>query len=499
MKKFKIIINYILLFLGLFLLLVTAWTKWYCSFASFDEILYTITSPLEGTGNGTILNFILINIIIPLICIIFIIIVNIFNKKYNFVIELNIFKKKIKLDIFNFKIYKYIPICLFIFSFWYMGTELYFFKYLGYQLRSSSFIENNYVNPKNVNIEFPENKKNLIYIYLESMEMTYANKDNGGSYDKNYIPELSNLAKNNINFSNTNKLGGATVVGAASWTIGAMVAQTTGLPLKTVFDGNLLFNYYSEILPGAYSLGEILEDNGYNNYIMFGSNAAFAGRDIYFKNHGNYKIYDYYSAMDDGIIADDYFVFWGMEDEKLFEYAKKELKQISKKSEPFNFTMLTVDTHFQDGYTSDFCKSVGDNLYLDAIACSSYQVNNFVKWLQKQSFYKDTTIVIVGDHLSMNNYSFDNIPNSDRTVYNAFINSVVSSDNTHNRLFSTYDYFPTTLAALGANIEGDRLGLGTNLFSDKNTLLEDYGFGYVADELSKNSRYYNKCFINEKC
>ena len=35
------------------------------------------------------------------------------------------------------------------------------------------------------------------------------------------------------------------------------------------------------------------------------------------------------------------------------------------------------------------------------------------------------------------------------------------------------DMFPTTLASLGAVIDGDRLGLGTNLFSDKPTLAEN--------------------------
>ena len=35
-----------------------------------------------------------------------------------------------------------------------------------------------------------------------------------------------------------------------------------------------------------------------------------------------------------------------------------------------------------------------------------------------------------------------------------------------NRDFSTLDFFPTTLASLGVQIEGDRLGLGTNLFSN---------------------------------
>ena len=129
---------------------------------------------------------------------------------------------------------------------------------MGYQFKKSNFIEENYVNPKNVFIEFPDKKRNLIYIYLESMEMTYADKDSGGSFDKNYIPELSSLAKKNINFSNTDNLGGAYVVGAATWTIGTMIAETTGLPLKTPFNGNLLLNYYNEIVPGAYSLGEIL-------------------------------------------------------------------------------------------------------------------------------------------------------------------------------------------------------------------------------------------------
>ena len=502
MKRHKMIINYILLFLSVFFFIVTLWARANCAFTSFDEILYTIISPLEGTGNGMIVKFILINIGIPILVLLVVIGIRNLRKKYDLIVKINLFKKNIKFNLFHFKfdrLFKYVPLLLFIISFWYMGSKLYFFKFISYQFQKSNFIEENYVSPKDVSIEFPDKKRNLIYIYLESMEMTYADKDSGGSFDKNYIPELSSLAKKNVNFSNTDNLGGAYVVGAATWTIGAMVAQTTGLPLKTPFNGNLLLNYYNEIVPGAYSLGKILEDNGYKNYIMFGSDAAFAGRDVYYKNHGNYKIYDYNSAIKDGIIDKDYFVFWGMEDEKLFTYAKKELKKISKNNEPFNFTLLTVDTHFIDGYTSDFCKEVSDNIYLNSVACSSYQVNEFIKWLKKQSFYENTTIVIVGDHLSMNNYSFNDIPDNNRTVFNTFINSNESTNNTNNRIFSTMDYFPTTIASLGATIEGDRLGLGTNLFSDKKTLTEEYGLEYVNTELNKNSKYYNNCIINKKC
>lgn len=37
------------------------------------------------------------------------------------------------------------------------------------------------------------------------------------------------------------------------------------------------------------------------------------------------------------------------------------------------------------------------------------------------------------------------------------------------------DLFPTMLASLGVQIEGNRLGLGTNLFSDKKTLMKELG------------------------
>ena len=63
--------------------------------------------------------------------------------------------------------------------------------------------------------------------------------------------------------------------------------------------------------------------------------------------------------------------------------------------------------------------------------------------------------------------------------------------NYKNRQFNTMDIYPTTIAALGGSIEGNRLGLGTNLYSDKQTLQEKYGFDYMQDQLLKNSDFYN--------
>ena len=380
--------------------------------------------------------------------------------------------------------------------------NLYIFNYIENSSKNSNFFEANYVNPKEVELEFPKKKRNLIYIFSESMESTYANKKNGGAYNYNYIKELTSLAKDNnsINFSANNLIGGAHMAYDTSWTIAATIAQTSGVPLKSAFGQNDIKSYENGLVNGAYSIGEILEKEGYKNYIMVGSDLTFGGRRVYYQNHGNYKVYDYYTAKEDEVIDEDYYVNWGLEDAVLFDYAKQELTKIAENDEPFNFTMLTVDTHANDVYVSNFCKNVTDDKYLNAIACSSEQLGEFINWIKKQDFYENTTIVLVGDHLSMNTYSFDNIdPNYDRRVYNIFINSAIDTNCNKNREFNSFDYYPTTLASLGVKINGERLGLGTNLFSCQKTLSELYGNDFIDEELKGSSEFYDECINNNNC
>ena len=86
-------------------------------------------------------------------------------------------------------------------------------------------------------------------------------------------------------------------------------------------------------------------------------------------------------------------------------------------------------------------------------------------------------------------------PDYQRTVYNCIINSPVEPIQEKNREFGTFDMMPTTLAALGVTIEGNRLGLGTNLFSDRKTLTEEFGHEEVDLEFQKNSEFYNQTFL----
>ena len=162
--------------------------------------------------------------------------------------------------------------------------------------------------------------------------------------------------------------------------------------------------------------------------------------------------------------------------------------------------MLTANTHHIDGFVDEEIENKFDIPYYNSLACSSKQVKEFVDWIQKQDFYENTTIVICGDHPSMQPETFEQIENEGyiRTVYNAILNSPIEAENTKNKSCSTMDMFPTTLASIGVKIDGDRLGLGTNLLSDKDTLIKKYGIEYLTKELNKKSKFYNKQFIYEK-
>ena len=464
-------------------------------YVSIDELLFHLAVPLEGTSDeiaGALKTALLIK---PLIIALAATLLTAFERGFVY--------GKFRGRKYNLKLTTLLRIPIIIFAlaiianrFMAFDENYHFRDYLKKQSETSTFIADNYVDPTSVDLKFPDDdkKRNLIYIYLESMESTFADTASGGAETVNYIPELTKVANENINFSDSDTLGGAYPISLTTWTIAGIVAQTSGLPLKipVTIEQNS-FDKYDSFLSGATSLGDILKENGYKNEVIFGSNASFGGREKYLKSHGDYEIKDLYTAREEGRIPDDYYVFWGYEDSKLFDYAKSELATLSESDQPFNLSLLTVNTHFPDGYLESSCPTPYSDQYSNAINCSSKQVSEFLTWLETQPYYENTTIVISGDHLSMasNENHFGEITRP-RTVYNAVLNSA-NSDKTHvkNRLFSTLDMFPTTLSALGVEIPGDRLALGANLFSGKKTLLEEYGLTTVNAEFEARSTFYD--------
>ena len=487
MKKFGKVLLKILAVLLIFLVAMLAfaalWTMDTWQNNTMDQIMFHITSPVEGTSSDIIVGFVL-KVLLPSIAV----------TAAAVIVKLVLKKKEAKQKALRtanivtaVALAAFLGVSVFLFMNKYKVIE-----YFSTKSVNSDFIKDNYADPEKTAITFPEKKRNLIYIYLESVEMTYADKKSGGALEYNCIPELTKLAMENDCFNgNNDKLNGAKVSFGATYTMGGMVAQSSGLPVVGGV-GNAASQQES-FYPGATVLGDILKREGYNNELMVGSKVEFGGRGVYFGKHGDYKLFDYTYALKNKMLpSDDYYVWWGFEDQKLFTFAKDELKDLASKGAPFNLTLLTVDSHFEDGYVCPLCKDEYGTQYANVMACSSRQLKEFIDWIKQQDFYENTTIVLNGDHLTMDKDFLASIDAQyDRRTFTAIINSAVKPEENKAREYNTLDLFPTTLAAMGCKIEGDRLGLGTNLYSSKKTLIEEFGEGYVNGELAKNSEFMN--------
>lgn len=495
-NKLDVILTWLfslIIFLSFIFVLSVIW-----AFSSFnnikmDEIVYHLSTSIVGTDSSKIYSYIFSVLPAAIILSFITNMILFYNFKKELHMEITIRKKKFDFKLLPMKkITKYISasilaiimisICLY---------KLEFFDYIRNQRVKSLFIEENYINPDNIDIKAPDKKRNLIYIFLESMEETYKSKSDGGAFNTNIIPELTNLQKENQSFKN-----GAYTLSGTTYTMGAMVGHTAGIPVKIGIHPDDL-DGISTLLPGVSNIGSILNKYNYNQMIMFGSDSTFASRNVYFKEN-NYKIWDVSSAIAEGKMTDKDKVWWGFDDSDLFKYSKEKILELSKKDKPFNFTLLTANTHFEDGYLEEICENKYNDKYANTISCSSKQVYEFIKWIKKQDFYTDTVIVVAGDHLTMDKDFLNDIDKSyERTIYNVIINSSLDLKN-NDRLYSTLDLFPTTLASMGFTINGDRLGLGTNLYSNKLTIIEKYGIEKVNNEFNKNSNYYTNKFVLNK-
>ncbi len=386
-----------------------------------------------------------------------------------------------------------------------LALQVDFFPYAVAQFDRSTIYEEHYVEPETAEIVFPEKKRNLIYIYLESVENSYADAAHGGVYGENLIPELVTLQQENIGFVKPGEmtLGGATPIEGTTWTVASLVAQTSGVPLTIPIGRNAMGDGYTTFLPGVYTLGEVLAREGYRQRYLIGSEVSFGGTEVYLSTHGGYELRDYCYYTENGTLPEDYFVWWGYEDKKLYEYARNELAELGEGEEPFAFTLMTIDTHCTGGYVCDLCENeYAKDQYANVIRCACRQLDAFLAWVKEQSFYDNTTIVIAGDHPVMHSAYVKALPayreGYVRKTYVAVVNSAIPYELDRTREFTLMDMYPTTLAAMGARIEGERLGLGTNLFSAESTLLEELGYKKFNAELTKHSKFYSDTLLFEK-
>lgn len=378
-------------------------------------------------------------------------------------------------------------------------------------------------------------KHNLIIVYLESLENTGQLKKYGGyipDNEENLLENLTAIANNEyaslkdknietIHISQSDKaMIGQQSSNTFGMTLWSMMGSQTGMRPVDYGTTSIFIDEdkskeqsKNNKYQGICGLGDILAKDRYSQEFICGQRLQFAGRGEFYQEHqieplGIGELLDKYPEFEKDKTTLNGFM--QIQDKDMYKALKQEITNKYKSGKKFSITALTIDTHFPgEGRCSECLNEYGD--YRDILKCADRQIGEFIDWAADQPWMKDTTIVLMGDHLYMENSvelynNATNDSNYTRTIYNAIINPVETQglnegetekdkpDRLNNRQFNQADWMPTILAQIGYN-NIERINIGTNIFSSRQTLSEELGFDKLDNELQ---RYRVKSFDNRK-
>lgn len=331
-------------------------------------------------------------------------------------------------------------------------VKLSVFSWIGYHFADDRFAAA-YVASGQVQFR-PRAPKNLVLIYVESLEDAYGDARLWG---RDLLQPLRAIG--GTSFANYRPAPGAT------WTIAGMVATQCGVPLRVVSQYDLKPGPFNgpAFLPGATCLSDVLHGLGYRNVFLGGAPLSFAGKGRFLHDHRYDETYGREEWLRLGV-APAAFGEWGLYDEALYEQAKTMLARLHASGQPFNLTLLTLDTHNPHGFRSPGCRNRGARDFEGLVECAGHQLADFVRFIEQQGYLKDTNVVILGDHLAVSNPVYDTLSQvKDRRIYNRFISQSPPPANTGDIL--PFDLFPSIVEFLGIEVQGDRLGLGYSAFN----------------------------------
>lgn len=311
----------------------------------------------------------------------------------------------------------------------------------------------------------PENPRNLVILYLESLERTYMDEQRFPGL----TPNLAQLEERAVTFTDLGQTDGAT------FTIGGMVATQCGVPL--ILTGGPNSMRVSQFLSGATCMGDILSEAGYTLSYLGGGSTEFAGKGAFYESHS----YDEVTGLEQlrPLLADpEYMAEWGLQDDTLFELGHERFNRLSSGDQPFVLTMLTLDTHHPNGHadTNRVCGDIkyqdGSNPMLNAVMCGDYLAGQFINEILSGPHAQDTVIAIMSDHLAMVNTAADQLNAGPRRNL-LMILDADTQPAVIDRPATTLDTGPTLMSFLGFDMP--LMGLGADLLGDEPTIPEALG------------------------
>jgi phosphoglycerol transferase len=340
------------------------------------------------------------------------------------------------------------------------------------------YFSSHYIAPATVRLR-EEHPKNLVLIYVESLETGYSNKSLFGT---DMLAPLNQLG--GVSFGRYRQAPGT------GWTIAALVATQCGVPLKrvTVYDENTQGEVLSSFLPNAKCLSDILSEHGFRNVFMEGGSESFAGKGKFLRGHHYDEIYGQEDWLRAGVSAEE-MNGWGLFDDDLFAAAKRKLRALQDSKAHFNLTLLTVDTHEPAGFLSKHCAQRGYQAFEGVVRCSAEEVADFVRYIEDSGYLANTNVVIVGDHLARKNLLSEKLSAlPERHIFNTFISDRPPKKNREDLIH--FDLLPTILEFGGFDVDGDRMGLGYSAFNKQVQAPPAHRFSEMQHSLMNRSAGY---------
>jgi phosphoglycerol transferase len=304
------------------------------------------------------------------------------------------------------------------------------------------------------------------------------------------LQRLNSLNQHKVSFKKFNQVAGT------GWSIAGIVSTQCAVPLKlvTMLGNNTFGDKVSHFLPNAICLGDILSQHGYKNIYMNGSDIHFAGVGNFLEDHHYDELYGRDEWLKLGVAKESDLLGWGLSDDVLFEQAKLKLDALMKSDQPFNLTLFTIDTHGLSGRLNKTCMNKGYKDFTGIVECTGVLAADLIDYADKKNWLDKMDIVVIGDHLAMQNLVSNKLSQAkNRYIFNMIISKNQQKKNTNEIVH--FDMLPTILTSLGFDIEGGRLGLGYSAIGASSPQRPHNRVTEMQKRIPYESKAYQKLWI----
>ncbi|HET9033172.1 MAG TPA: LTA synthase family protein [Dokdonella sp.] len=276
----------------------------------------------------------------------------------------------------------------------------------------------------------PPRKLNVIFLFEESMGAEFVGSLGG----KGYTPNIDRIAAQSLSFTHLYASGTRTVRG--------MEALTTSLapvPPESVIKrtGN----------KNLFNLSTIMRKQGYSPSFIYGGYGTFDDMNAYYRANG-WRVLDRTDMP-----SPKFATIWGISDEELFDNALADFDKQIARGEPIFSLVMSTSNHrpylFPEGIPGVKPKGGGREA---GVRYADYAIGKFFDQLQKKPWYKDTVLVIAGDH-GARVYGRAKIPVSNYTIPFIVHAPAIIAPQRVDTLSSQVDIGPTVLGLLRLNYE----------------------------------------------